>query len=547
MSQRDPEYHRNLQDIVRNLYVSEIELPYSSPDCDNLTSKVILMPVKHDIEGILTWYRKNDVTKYTDFVFSYSDDFSTIFSGIDERGVLMDEFHNPDAAYLELKDTGLYRPVELEEFLDVQDKFVEDENWDMDKVLGFKSKGQTIPLILLFDSARGFQARGLIFNGVRPNCYELDSKYSDMLLPDFQEVMGYLSRVKSPVATKVVKKKIVPKLSAAEIFDHLDANVKSQKYAKHMISVTVSNYLYSLDSDLDLPRNNTLIVGPTGSGKTYMLETLSDLIGIPIFSSTLSNFTEEGYIGNDVNSICRKIYAGTKSLTPKAIVYLDEIDKICGTGITSGGVQDNLLPILDGKLVDFEVGNSSNRTEYQMDMSQVLVIAAGAFEGLEKIIRERLGGRSIGFGPSFNSSEDIFQKVAKKDIIEYGLKPELCGRLPIVAPLSHLSEDDLVSILELDGSEFSKHINLLKEKKISVDVDPAIYAYLAKQCPKETGARELKQLCADLFLELEAEPEARSVKGHLKLTLDLAKELIESRGTFFEPIESSEGESESNN
>lgn len=257
-----------------------------------------------------------------------------------------------------------------------------------------------------------------------------------------------------------------------EIIKILDDYVVGQKHAKKVLAVAVYNHYKRVDSaasvtadGVEINKSNILMIGPTGCGKTLLAQTLARILDVPFTMADATSLTEAGYVGDDVeNIIARLLQAADFNIekTQRGIVYIDEIDKIARKSedntrrdISGEGVQQGLLKIIEGTVasVPTQPGRKTAQQEYvQIDTRNILFICAGSFSGLEKIIATRGIGSSIGFGADVRekddtSRKDIFNKVEPEDLIKFGLIPEVVGRLPLIAPLEGLTEEDLTSIL----------------------------------------------------------------------------------------------------
>lgn len=324
----------------------------------------------------------------------------------------------------------------------------------------------------------------------------------------------------------------------------LDKYVIGQDHAKKVLSVAVYNHYKRIaeeqkikdqqeeqkklkipdpnaESPVEIDKSNILMIGPTGSGKTYLVQTLAKMLDVPLAITDATSLTEAGYIGDDIESVVSKLLAAAGNNVEKAehgIIFVDEIDKIAKKrnmnqrDVSGEAVQQGMLKLLEGSEVEVPVGATSKNAMVPMKMvntKNILFIVGGAFPGLEDIIKARLNRHSsIGFHADlkdkYDGDKNLIREVTTEDLREYGMIPEFLGRLPIICPLESLTEDMLVKILKEPKNAILRQYEALlamDEVKLTFD-DEALRAIAKKALEKDTGARALRSIIEDLMLDI---------------------------------------------
>ena len=384
-----------------------------------------------------------------------------------------------------------------------------------------------------------------------PNISMVDLNSLQSEIPKKQRIKKKKSQPEKEANEKIAKKvfdiRSIP--APHKIKESLDSYVIGQEYAKKVMSVAVYNHYKRVFADnadeIEIEKSNMLMIGPTGSGKTYLVKTLARLLDVPLAITDATSLTEAGYIGDDIESVVSKLLAAADNDVEKAehgIIFIDEIDKIAKKkntnqrDVSGEAVQQGMLKLLEGSEVEVPVGANSKNAMVPLatvDTKNILFICGGAFPDLESIIKERLNKQaSIGFmadlKDKYDNDSKLLNKVTVDDLKKFGMIPEFLGRLPIIFTLDGLSEEMLVQILkEPKNAILKQYQKLLALDEVKLEFEEgALHAIAKMALEKHTGARALRAILEEYMLDIMYEIPKDDNIGEVILT----KEYIEHSG-----------------
>ncbi len=459
------------------------------------------------------------------------------------------------------KNETLYLPLQTTEMKIDLDSACPGKN--LLHMYGIKGTEYDYPVCLVTDTDEGLMFRGLYRKPpdvigmfyIRNNGYRKEFKEFMKSLTSKTDSIPSIKTQKSEGNKRTHTEAHINWHDPKSIVSYLDKVVIGQEQAKKAAAVVFSNYMIRKESgDESLPKEALILIGPTGSGKTMIFNKLAQKSGLPFAKASLTGKSSEGYVGHRLSETFKLIREKSDEEAPYGVVFLDEIDKIAIDNAFRSDfgpkLQQEIIGWIEGDKIQLKYDEGLTRKEEWMDTKNLLFIMAGAFYGdnnesaLEKIINKRIcGEKTIGFGTqkAQPDAQKILTQIKPEDLINYGLKPELVGRITGRATLEQLTTEDKARIIkESEDSILKRYANLIEARGYNLSIDEEVFMIIAEHSKKETGARDLNTICSKLFMEILYDPENYAKGNEIYITNKIANDILKGKDakTFINSQES---------